>query len=371
MPEIGFESVIGQRLAVEHLQNALHTEKLSQAYLIHGEKGSGKMALATALAAALVCENPQNPDNEKAPARGTPAADESGHRGPMTEGSYCRNACGKCHACLQMKAASHPDVIVVTNERVGATTKTGTLGVPVSRFIQSDVAIKPYEGDHKIYIIPHADRMNQQAQNAILKTLEEPPAYAMFLLLTDNLAAFLPTILSRCVTIELHPAPEADLVKALTQSGVQEEEAVIAARLSHGNPGRSFALASEELISFRKELTTLLEELPKTDSHQILEFAQNAAEGKEDQPSRTEDVLDLGRSWYRDILVMKSTGRAENLIFRDQLQYIRNVALTFSYEALQQSLAAFDEAEKRRKSKENETQIMELLLLKLRAIESR
>ena len=341
MPGIGFETVIGQRLAVEHLQNALRMGKLSQAYLIHGEKGSGKLALARALAAVLVCEN------------------------PSADGSA---PCGKCHACIQMKAETHPDVIVVTNERVGAVTKTGTLGVPVSRFIQSDVAVKPYEGNHKIYIIPNADHMNQQAQNALLKTLEEPPAYALFLLLTDNLAAFLPTILSRCVTIQLHPAPEAELQEALIQNGIDEKEAVIAARLSHGNPGRSFALATEEMAGFRQNVEEFLTGLKNKDSHQIVVYAQDLVGTKEDPTSHIEDFLDLGRSWYRDILVMKSTQRAENLIFQDQIQYIRNIALDISYDGIERCLMAFDEAEKRRKSKENETQIAELLLLKLRRI---
>ena len=339
---IGFQHVIGQKLAVEHLQNALRTGRVSQAYLIHGEKGSGKLALAQAFAAALVCEHPVEQDGLLEP-------------------------CGTCHSCHQMATGSHPDVILATAERAGVTTKTKTLGVQLSRFIQSDVAIKPYEGDWKIYIIPEADRLNQQAQNALLKTLEEPPAYAVFLLLTDNLSAFLPTILSRCVTLQLHPAREEELVTFLEQCGVEHSRAVLDARLSHGNPGRCTALEEEELRGYRERLEDFLERLKGANSHQIVVFAgETAGGGKEELPSHMEDLLDFGRSWYRDILVMKSTGNAASLIFQDRIKYISNIAMQLSYEGLEQIQLAFDEAARRLQSKENETQVAELLLLAIR-----
>lgn len=339
MSGIGFDAVIGQEQAVSHLQNALHTGRLSQAYLIHGEKGAGKTALATALAAALMCEHP---------------AEKGGRIEP----------CGVCHSCLQVRARSHPDVIWVDNERAGAVTKTATLGVSVARFIQSDVGIKPYQGDHKLYIVPNADTMSQQAQNALLKTLEEPPAYAVLMLLTDNPAAFLPTVLSRCVTIQLHPAPEKDLLRMLEEKGVTGPEALTAVRLSHGNPGRCRDLLQEDRKRFRQEVTELLRGLKEADSHRITVFAQGLAENK----AYMDDFLDFGQSWYRDLLVMKSTETADSLIFREEIPYIRSVAMTLSYQGLQQSLDAFDEAQRRRRSKENEAQIAQLLLLKLRRI---
>ena len=114
MPKIGFEQVIGQRLAVSHLQNAVRTGRVSQAYLISGEKGAGKMKLALAFAAALLCEQPKQ---------------ENGGPEP----------CGECHSCVQIQAGSHPDVVLLTNERAGAATKTGTLGVALARFVQADV----------------------------------------------------------------------------------------------------------------------------------------------------------------------------------------------------------------------------------------
>ena len=343
MSGIGFESVIGQKLAVAHLQNALRTNRLSQAYLIHGEKGAGKKALARALAAVLVCEQP---------------ADRNGLLEP----------CGCCPSCRQMKAGTHPDVILVSNERVGAAAKTTTLGVSAARFIQSDAALKPYQSSYKIYVVPNAERMSQQAQNALLKTLEEPPAYVVLLLLADNLAAFLPTILSRCITIQLHPAPEKELVRALEECNVRGARALTLARLSHGNPGRCLALADGEAENFRRDLITFMKKLKESDSHKILLYAQKLAGDKETKDTCMDDFLDIGRSWYRDLLVMKSTQSPENLIFQDEIPYIRSTAVTLSYQGLHQSLEAFDDAQRRRKSRENDVQVAELLLLKLRRV---
>ena len=341
MSGIGFDAVIGQKMAVSHLQNAIRTGHLSQAYLIHGEKGSGKTALASALAAAVQCEHPK---------------EENGRTEP----------CGCCCSCRQIAAGRHPDVVWVTNERVGAVTKTAAIGVAAARFVQSDAAVKPYRGPYKIYIIPNADRMNPQAQNALLKTLEEPPSYVMVLLLSDNPAAFLPTVLSRCIAIRLQPAPEAELLQALEEEGICGEAARTAARLSHGNPGRCRALTGEELQAFLQETIGLLQSLKDADAGRILAFAQKLAGDKDGGESRMEDFLDFARSWYRDLLVRKSTGAEDSLIFREQISYIRSVAASLSYQGLQRSMEAFDEAERRRRSKESDAQVAELLLLQLR-----
>lgn len=344
MSGIGFGRVIGQKLAVEHLQNALRTGRVSQAYLIHGEKGAGKKKLALSFAAALVCEKPQ---------------DRNGLLEP----------CGQCHACRQVQSGSHPDVMMVTAERAGVTTKTKTLGVQLSRFVQADVAVKPYEAAWKVYIIPEAEHLSIQAQNALLKTLEEPPAYAVFLLLAGNLSLFLPTILSRCVTIPLHPASKEQLTEYLEKQGRPRQEAVFYAELSHGNPGRCLALCEDELKNYLGETVQHLERLESRNSHQIVVFSQKTAGGgKEELPSHTEDFLDFVRSWYRDVMIMKSTQDAGRLIFQEHIPYISNIAVQLSYEDLERIQQAIDTAQRRVQSKENEAQTIELLLLGIRRI---
>lgn len=360
MSVMRFDNIIGQETAARHLQNALRTGQVSQAYLFCGEKGSGRMALARTFAAALQCTGRQS------------LAGEEG-----TE------PCGKCHSCIQMESGSHPDVITVTNELAGAQGKTDTVSVKTVRFIQSDVVIKPYEGPYKIYIVPDAQKMNQQAQNALLKTLEDPPSYVVVLLLAEDTSGFLPTVLSRCVTLRLHPVPEEKLIRAMKDAGIADRSAVIAARLSHGNPGRCRELAENgELEAFRLAMTAFLKRMPDVGSWEVVQYAGQLSAKKEKKPDGdaggkragvqgnppgVSDFLDMGQSWFRDLLVAKSTGSAENLIFQDEVTYIINTASGISYQALETILNAFDEAERRRRANGNDVQIMEVLLLKIRS----
>lgn len=136
----GFQDIIGQEQIKEHLRNALSSGKVSHAYIINGEKSSGKEFIAKVFAMALQCEK--------------------GGEEP----------CQECHACKQALSGNHPDIIHVTHE------KPNTVSVDDIRAqVNNDVAIKPYSGPYKVYIVNEAEKMTSQAQNAILKTLEEPP----------------------------------------------------------------------------------------------------------------------------------------------------------------------------------------------------
>ena len=174
----GFSEIIGHEQIIEHLQNAIRLNKVSHAYILDGEEGSGKMLLASAFAQTLQCEQ-----------GGT-------------------EPCGKCHSCIQAESRNQPDIIRVTHE------KPGSIGVDDIRDqLCSDILIRPYSSPWKIYIVDEAEKMTVQAQNALLKTIEEPPAYGIVLLLTENSEAFLPTILSRCVTLKLRPVKDEQIRK--------------------------------------------------------------------------------------------------------------------------------------------------------------
>ena len=134
-----FKDVVGHRDVIQYLQNAIAENRVSQAYIVNGERGTGKKMLAKLFAMALLCEE----------------------HGP--------EPCNKCHSCVQAESNNHPDIIWVTHE------KPGSIGVDdVRTQINNTVAIKPYQGPYKVYIIPEADIMTVQAQNALLKTIEEP-----------------------------------------------------------------------------------------------------------------------------------------------------------------------------------------------------
>ena len=164
----GFHDIIGHDDIIRHLKNAIETGKVSHSYIFTGEPGSGKKLLAGTFAAALQCE--------------------SGESEP----------CMTCDSCKKVIGKNHPDIITVTHE------KPGSISIDEVRDqVVRDVDIKPYCSPYKIYIIPDAEMMTVQAQNAILKTIEEPPEYAVIMLLTSNIDSLLPTIRSRCVRLDL------------------------------------------------------------------------------------------------------------------------------------------------------------------------
>ena len=165
-----FEEIIGHKQMIEHLKNAIQLDKVSHAYIFEGEKGCGRKTVAEAFAAALQCEH-------------------------QKEGT---DACGTCKSCRQAASKNHPDIIHIVHE------KPNSIGVEeIRQQVVNDIQIKPYNGKYKIYIISEAEKMTAQAQNALLKTIEEPPAYGIIILLTDNASSLLPTILSRCVVLSM------------------------------------------------------------------------------------------------------------------------------------------------------------------------
>ena len=194
-----FKDIIGQEQIIHHMQNAIRQKKMSHAYLLCGEAGSGKRLLAEAFAKTVLCE----------------------------EGGI--EACGKCKSCRQTESGNHPDFRVVVREKA-------TLGVKeIREQVASDVQIKPYSSPYKIYWIDEAEKMTEEAQNALLKTIEEPPEYAIFLLSVSRQELLLQTVLSRCVLLPLHPVATERIKKFLMEKkGVPDYLAHSAASFSGG-----------------------------------------------------------------------------------------------------------------------------------------
>ena len=178
-----FHDIIGQEQIKEHLQNAISAKKISHAYIINGEKSSGKEFIARVFAMTLQCEK-----------GGT-------------------EPCQECHSCKQALSDNQPDIIYVSHE------KPNTISVDDIRAqINNDIAIKPYSSPYKIYIMNEAEKMTPQAQNAILKTLEEPPAYVVFILATTEPRKLPATILSRCQRFDFGRIPAHQIAGRLRQA---------------------------------------------------------------------------------------------------------------------------------------------------------
>ncbi len=329
-----FKDIVGQEQLKEHLQNAIRLNKVSHAYIINGERSSGKEFIAKTFAMALQCENLQTDGQDMEP-------------------------CQECHSCKQALSGNHPDIIFITHE------KPNTIGVDDIRVqINQDIAVKPYSSPYKIYIVDEAEKMNVQAQNALLKTIEEPPAYGVILLLTTNADAFLPTILSRCIRLDLRPVADDKLKDFLMKKcGVVDYQADICVDFSQGIVGKAVTLASSAHFNEIKDAALqLLKRVKDIELSEMIGAVKQISEYK----LEINDIFDMMMIWYRDVLIYKATKNIDRVIFSEQLDYIKERAKKSSYEGIETILNALEKAKTRLKANVNFDLVMELLLLTIK-----
>ena len=319
-----FTQVVGHEDIIEYFQKGIEENKVSHAYILSGEKGSGKRLLARIFASTLQCEKKSI------------------------------NPCGVCQSCLQVEGGNQPDIKYVTHEKV-------SLGVDDIRTqVNADVLIKPYSSPYKIYIIPDGEKMTEQAQNALLKTIEEPPEYAVFLLLTDNVNTFLPTILSRCVTLQLKPVAPKLIKKYLMENRqVPDYMAELSARFCQGNVGKAIRYASsEEFMEIKKDTIHVLAHVDEMKNYEIMHFIKSMEEKKQN----LDDYLDLILLRYRDVLMFKVTQDPNGLLFADEIATIRKQAEGKQYEGIEAIIQAIEKAKVRLKANVNFDTAMELMI---------
>ena len=278
-----FQEIRGNTPLVEQLKTAASSGKASHAYLFLGGAGAGKRLIANTFAKALQCE-------------------EDGGK-----------PCGNCRSCQSFDHGNHPDIIYVRGE------KKNIVVDEIREQILETVDLKPYHYQKKIYIIEKADTMNIQAQNALLKTLEEPPAHALFLLLAERAEAFLPTILSRVVTMKIRPLSEGMIAEYLMEkSGLSEEESHILAAYAQGRIGQALELKEDEAFrEMRQDILGRLEALPSMNEGEAYWMAKELEVYKNDL--RFLDIMEL---WYRDLLTAKSLREEQYLIQKDKKEAI-------------------------------------------------
>lgn len=321
-----FKDVVGHKDIINYIRNAVSKDQVTHAYILNGERGAGKKLLAKLFATTLLCE------------KGGP------------------DPCNVCHSCRQAESGNHPDIIWVTHEMPNSISVDD-----IREQVNQTIMIKPYQGPYKIYVIDHADIMTPQAQNALLKTIEEPPQYAVIMLLTENAEVLLPTITSRCVMLKLRYIRDILIKKYLMETlKAPDYKADMCTAFAQGNMGRAIMLAnSEHYNEIREEAVHTLKYIHEMELSEVIQAVNRVMAYK----LEISDYLDIMVVWYRDVLLYKATRDIEVVVFKEEIESIREQARKSSYEGIQLIITSFDRAKDRLRANVNFELVMELLFL--------
>lgn len=284
-----FSEICGNENLINNLKSSIANDRVNHAYIFEGAKGMGKLTIANAFAKALNCSRGEN------------------------------EACDVCVSCQSFDSGSNPDIIYVTHQ------KTVISVDDVREQILQNVAIRPYNCRYKIFIIPEADKMNVAAQNAFLKSLEEPPSYAKSFMLCENSNKFLTTILSRCILFKLRPVSQQVAADYLVRkTGLDIERAMLYSSYSQGNIGRAMVLSeSEQFRENRLKAIELIKELEECDMIRLYKLADTF---KDYEKPQCDEILEDMFLLYRDALVLKSTGNIKNVIQKDIIETVEKIS---------------------------------------------
>lgn len=327
-----FDTIIGEDDLKNYFKNVLENRTAAHAYIISGSKFSGKKLIAKTVAKSLLCEK---------------------------EGCLSCNSCKSCH---QFENDNNPDVIYIEHE------KDNTITVEeVRRQVVDTVLVKPYSNKYKIYIIDEAEKLNKFAQNALLKTLEEPPGYVIFFILTTNLNEFLPTILSRCIKLKVKPVESQKIQDFLiSKYKIPDYEAKEVSNLSFGNLGRAIEELNNPLKKERREkFLNLIKSLSRMSILDIHELVADIDKNKEDKKEIIDDLVDKLKLWFRDVLLYKSTEDDNNIVFSSEISKISSMS-NISYEKLNSMINFIESARKRLLSNVDGNKVLEILLIELK-----
>ena len=285
---MAFSDILGQEKAITVLQNALRRKRVPQAYIFAGPEGVGKKFTALMLAKALNCHELDD------------------------------DACDRCNSCHKIDEGIHPDVRVIAPD--GQFIKIDQI-----RALQKDVGYKPFEGRKKVYILDQAEAMRVESANSLLKTLEEPTTDCIIILVTANVYALLPTVMSRCQLVRFVSLGVEPLTTLLVrQKQVAPERARLIASLAEGCPGRALAMDAEETLDKRNRLEHLLHLLSSglQDVRVVFEQAEQLSAEK----SALQEYLDILLAWYRDMHLLREHGNARFVANVDAVPRLKETA---------------------------------------------
>jgi len=289
---LSFEGLRGQDSAISYLKASLKNKRISHAYIFSGPDGVGKRLAAINFAKAVNC-----PD------------------------AVSGFSCDKCPSCRKIESLSHPDIFILKPEE-----KSDSIKIDNVRALIKDVYLKPFEAHKKVYIIENSEYMKHEASNALLKTLEEPPADSIIILLAENIKSLFHTIVSRCQVVKFFPLKLNEVEDILTKEySLDRADAHTLSHLSGGRLGEALKFKEDDIITKRSLLINKILSASKAD----FDF--------DDIPK--EDVrlyLDMMLAWYSDILSTKVGAGDYMLVNIDKKDIISNEASRLSFDTIEE-----------------------------------
>ena len=313
-------SIIGHQQIIEQFQRTVASGRIAGAYLFVGPAGVGKETVARYFAQLIFCQQDAQPPT----------------------------VCGTCLACRKVDSGNHPDLQFIRPD--GSLLKIGQI-----RELRRQVIYAPLEASRKVYILTDVDRMNPEAENCLLKTLEEPPAASVLILLTSNLQALLPTTRSRCQILQFHPMPTQELATILADRySVAPEQATTLSIAAGGSIGKA-------LTQFEKG-EPLTEKVPEILRETDRLVAFRLAEDFKNKPETLGELV----TWYRDLLFLQQGAPIELITHIYSVEELRAIVPYYSRLRIQQAIqTVFDTKSLLDHTNTNATLALEVMCLKL------
>lgn len=330
---MSFKDIIGQEKAVNILLKSLKEDNVSPSYIFIGSEGVGKKFTAIEFAKTINCLNLNNN----------------------------LESCNTCHTCNKINKQCCPDLKIVEPIK-------GSIRIEQIRELRREIDLKPFENRKKIYIIENAEKMTIEASNCLLKTIEEPPEYAILILICMNIDSILPTIISRCQLIKFRLIDSSKIRKILLKKiDLEESKAELVSRLAQGSIGRAFKLILDKEYFNRREklLDYLTKILPgKCDSNFFINIEKILTD-----ISEMDEILEIILLWYRDILVVKKLGDQKYIVNSDKVEALKEKSRVYSQKILIDILDYIEQIQEFIKKNINKRLVSERLYLKMAGVE--
>lgn len=321
------KNIVGQEEITESIKQGILNDRIAHAYILSGPSGIGKKTLTGAFSALLLCE-------------------ENGVE-----------ICGECKPCILNKNFTNPDYYIIEDDG------SNSISVDAVRELMKDTAIRPLYSPKKVYVIESGEKMTVQAQNCLLKTLEEPPPYTIIIIITSNYESLLETIKSRCVHYSLKKNTPAQVKEFLREMCLCEEDDIdFIVSYSNGIIGKAIELAqSKEFSQFRNKLIEIVLELNNSGLVEVFNIYKYFEENK----NHIDQLLDVMTLYYRDFLIGKKCRDENILINSDKKDIILSNAAKFSTDKIYQNIKVIEKTRRNLRHNANYQLAIEVMLMKL------